>query len=531
MKAPGKTSIKRRLTQISMMTTGLALLLMSGALITDELIAFRRSLVGSLTGKAKIIGSNSTAALLFDDRKAASENLASLRTSRHIVHAVMYAQDGMVFATYHRDKTLMKFIAPLVPSTQEEGHDFGMNRLSLFQPILFEGDPIGTIYMQSDLEELYSRLQWYGGMVIVVIGLSLFAAFLLVSRLQQAITKPLQDLVGLMQKVSAHKDYSVRSSTGTYDELDSLAEGLNEMLTQIQSRDAELEQHRDHLESEVAIRTEQLQQELAERKRAEEDLKNFAARLEKSNKELEEFAYVASHDLQEPLRKVTAFGEQLKTKYGKELGEKAGDYLERMQSAARRMQNLINNLLTYSRVTTKAQPFVPVDLGSVAQEVLSDLEVRIEQTNGRVDVGDLPTTDADPLQMRQLFQNLIGNALKFHRENEPPVVTIRSALITGSGTGGEQSGADGDLCRITVEDNGIGFEDKDADRVFGLFQRLHGRSEYEGTGIGLAICRKIVERHGGTITATSTPGQGATFIIGFPVKQPKGEQWISAENA
>ncbi|HAS53157.1 MAG TPA: hypothetical protein DCS42_03000, partial [Nitrospiraceae bacterium] len=207
-------------------------------------------------------------------------------------------------------------------------------------------------------------------------------------------------------------------------------------------------------------------QDITDRKHAEEQLKSFAVKLQKSNKELEEFAYVASHDLQEPLRKVTAFGEQLKTKYGQELGEKGGDYLERMQGAARRMQGLITNLLSYSRVTTKAQPYVPVDLGTVAQEVLSDLEVRIEQTKGRVDVGDLPTIDADPLQMRQLFQNLIGNALKFHRTGEPPVVTIRSSVIVGNGTEGAKAAA-GALCRITFADNGIGFEEKDVDRVFG----------------------------------------------------------------
>ena len=263
-------------------------------------------------------------------------------------------------------------------------------------------------------------------------------------------------------------------------------------------------------------------QDITQRKHAEEQLKAFAAKLEKSNKELEDFAYVASHDLQEPLRKVTAFGEQLKSKYGKKLGEKGGDYLERMHGAARRMQGLINNLLTYSRITTKAQPFIPVDLGSVAREVLSDLEVRINQTKGRVDVGDLPTIEADPLQMRQLFQNLIGNALKFHRENDPPVVTIRSALFSGGGPGGEQSGADGKLCRITITDNGIGFDAKDADRIFGVFQRLHGRSEYEGTGIGLAICRKLVERHGGTITAKSTPGRETVFTVELPVAHERG---------
>jgi signal transduction histidine kinase len=186
-----------------------------------------------------------------------------------------------------------------------------------------------------------------------------------------------------------------------------------------------------------------------------------------------------------------------------------------MQAAAGRMRSLINDLLTFSRVETKAQPFRPVDLGRVAREVLSDLEGRIEQTGARVEVDGLPTVEAEPTQMRQLLQNLIGNALKFHRPGEPPVVQVhgRPALAPE----GEGDAADPTLCRIAVQDNGIGFDEKYLDRIFGVFQRLHGRGEYEGTGMGLAICRKIVDRHGGSITARSAPGHGATFLVTLPL--------------
>ena len=274
---------------------------------------------------------------------------------------------------------------------------------------------------------------------------------------------------------------------------------------------------------------EQAQQELAERQRAEEALQTYAARLEQSNRALEGFAYIASHDLQEPLRKVQAFGDLLQAKYGTELGDQGRDYLARMQSATKRMQTLINDLLTYSRVTTKAQPFVPVDLAQVVSEVLSDLETRIAQVGGRVEVSGLPTIEADPTQMRQLFQNLIGNALKFHRRDEAPLVRVYAEFLDGQGCRSDGRLSMDGCYQIMVEDNGIGFDERYLDRIFQVFQRLHGRDEYEGTGIGLATCRKIVERHRGHITARSVPGQGATFIVTLPAKQPEEEQSNAAK--
>ena len=245
--------------------------------------------------------------------------------------------------------------------------------------------------------------------------------------------------------------------------------------------------------------------DIRERKRAEEELHSAMRRLEQSNRELEDFAYVASHDLQEPLRKIQAFGDRLKAKHAEELPPQGRDYIDRMQAAAKRMQILINDLLSFSRVTTKAQPFVAVDLGVVAREVAHDLELRAHEAGGEISIGELPSIDADPLQMRQLLQNLASNALKFHREGVPPRVEIRGEMDNGT------------RARIVVADNGIGFDEKYAERIFTMFERLHGRGSYEGTGIGLAICRKIAERHGGEIAARSTPGQGSTFIVTLPV--------------
>lgn len=226
--------------------------------------------------------------------------------------------------------------------------------------------------------------------------------------------------------------------------------------------------------------------------------------LERSNAALDEFASVASHDLQEPVRKILSFGDLLNASAGPALEGNAREHLARMLSAATRMRTLTSDLLLYSQVTTRVQPFARTDLARIAREVIADLETSIAESGGRIEVGELPVIDADALQMRQLLQNLLGNALKYRQKDTPPVVRLNSS----------SAGTD---CTITVTDNGIGFNEKHAGKIFRMFVRLHGRAEYEGSGIGLAICRKIVERHGGTIAAASTTGQGATFTVTLPV--------------
>jgi PAS domain S-box-containing protein len=262
--------------------------------------------------------------------------------------------------------------------------------------------------------------------------------------------------------------------------------------------------------------------DVTDRKRVDEKLKLYSDKLERSNRELQDFAQVASHDLQEPLRKILSFGDRLKTKVGESIDEDSRDYLQRMTSAAARMQTLITDLMAFSRVEIKGQPFVPTDLAVIAREVSADLEARIEQAGGRVELGDLPTIDADPMQMRQLLQNLIGNSLKYFRPGVPPVVRIYCQKPSTRPESLVESVPTRQFCEILVTDNGIGFDEKYLDRIFTVFQRLHKKGEYEGTGVGLAICRKIVDRHSGTITAISSPGQGATFVVTLPVTQPTG---------
>jgi PAS domain S-box-containing protein len=252
--------------------------------------------------------------------------------------------------------------------------------------------------------------------------------------------------------------------------------------------------------------------DVTEKRKNELALADYAERLKSSNQELEQFATIASHDLQEPLRKIKWFGDLLRDQLGEALGEVPEDYLERMNSAADRMQEMIRDLLELSRVNSQGRDFEMVDLTEAACDVVSDLETRILAEQGQVLIGPLPTIDGDAVQIRGLLQNLIGNAVKYHKPGVPPIVKV-SVLADPEKFG------DAVTVSIQIEDNGIGFEEVHIERIFQPFQRLHGRGEYEGTGIGLSICKKIVERHQGRITAHGWLGNGSTFIVTLPLKQ------------
>lgn len=242
-----------------------------------------------------------------------------------------------------------------------------------------------------------------------------------------------------------------------------------------------------------------------QRRQSEKDLKAYASRLEITNKELEEFAFVASHDLQEPLRKIQTFCDLAQKRCSPVLDSASKEYLERVVNSASRMRQLLDDLLQFSRVATKPEPFKMIDLEKIVREAADIFEKQIKETGGLLETENLPEIEVDESQSLQLFQNLIGNALKYRSEESPRIRVSAKQDEQGS-------------CEICVEDNGIGFEQQYAERIFKPFQRLHSRTEYEGTGMGLAICRKIAERHGGSIRAESEPGKGSTFIIRLPVR-------------
>jgi signal transduction histidine kinase len=259
--------------------------------------------------------------------------------------------------------------------------------------------------------------------------------------------------------------------------------------------------------------------DITEQRTVEQNLQRHVEELFRSNKELEQFAYVASHDLQEPLRKITTFCDRLSEKYQGELSGDGALYIDRIIASAENMRILINNLLQFSRVARENEPFTKTDLTFLLKEVKNDLELPIEETKTNINVGELPVVEASFSQMKQLFTNVINNSIKFRRTDQTPIINISSVALKKDEILNFALDIKKAYYKIEVTDNGIGFEKEYADRIFQIFQRLHGKADYPGSGIGLAICKKIVENHKGLIFATGKEGEGSVFTIILPERQ------------
>lgn len=619
------SSIKKKLIRISMLVSTFVLLLASMAFITYEVLTFRDTMVRELTIYADIIGINSASALVFNDPVSAEGTLKPLRAKPNIVSAGIYERNGQLFAEYSNDSRIHAQRAPRNFPVRTDGYRFEGASLVLFKQIISEGERIGMVYIKSDLSEMGVRLSRYAGIVVGVLVLSLLAAFLISSKLQQIISQPILHLATTARSISEEKDYAVRATKESHDEIGTLVDDFNEMLAQIQVRDFELQKARDGLEIQVQNRTKDLEQEISvrkmtevalrdsedkwrrlfeegldaifvadyatgeildcnysatiltgrskeeligqhqrilhpqtdtgenfsdtfyrhksdeegrileaqvitkdgtikvveirasiinlggrkvlqgafrdisERKIAEEKLKHAMEELARSNAELQQFAYVASHDLQEPLRMVASFSQLLEMRYKDRLDKDADEFIEFIVDGANRMQRLINDLLSYSRVGTRGKPFQPTDFSLVLGQALINLGPLIEDSGAFVTTDDLPVLMADETQILQLFQNLVGNAIKF-RGAENPIIHVTAQREAGEWI-------------FSVRDNGIGISPEYYARIFEIFQRLQTREDYPGTGIGLAICKRIVERHGGRIWVESDPGKGSTFFF------------------
>jgi light-regulated signal transduction histidine kinase (bacteriophytochrome) len=325
-------------------------------------------------------------------------------------------------------------------------------------------------------------------MTLSVTVLLLLAAWLLGGFV---IMRPIQELVDTTHEM-AEGNLDIRpSASASMGEFGVLVRSISEMAESLAKREQE------QIAAENAIRA-------------------YAADLERSNRDLQDFANIASHDLQEPLRKIANFSDILVQRYSESLDKTAQDYLDRIQVSVQRLHSLILALLDFSRISTKTQPPQPVDLNQTIKAVLSDLEFQLDQVDAVINVKELPTIVSDPIQMHQLFLNLISNSLKFRKPDTITNIDIYSQELRGSATRSSMDSSGVDCYKIVVSDNGIGFDEKYLDKVFQPFQRLHPNDQYSGSGMGLSICRKILERHGGEITASSVPGEGATFTVTYP---------------
>jgi len=362
---------------------------------------------------------------------------------------------------------------------------------------------------------LMARIAGQQRRMLVINGVVFVAAGLVLSLFAYRLVRPIRTLVQGTERV-AEGDLETPVEVGRRrDELRTLADSFNRMTDQLRRQRREILAHSRHLQQKVMERTaelaranEDLQSELAERKRAERALQRRTEELTRSNAELERFVFIASHDLQEPLRTVTGYVQLLARRYGGQLDADADKFIEFAVSGTARMSALINDLLAYSRVLRRSKAFEPTDCETLLGEVLDDLRAAIEEAGAEVTHEPLPTVMADAVQLARVFRNLIGNGIKYH-DAEPPRIHVWAEPQDG-------------VWRFAVRDNGIGIDPKYAEKVFVVFKRLHTRQQYEGTGIGLAIAKRIVERHGGRIWVESQPGKGSTFYFTIPAMEEAG---------
>jgi len=466
------TPIRQKLMTMILVTSGVVLLLTCAAFIGYELLTYRRSAVQQLATLGEIIATESTGAVAFDNPNDATEILAALKAERHIVAACLYDKQNRIFARYPASAPDRAF--PSAP--QPDGYRFEAGHLVGFIPVVQRkgSERFGTLYLNSDMGAMYARLRLYGGIAVLAILVSSLVAYVLSRILQRQISSPILALAETAKAVSDRHDYSVRARPHGADELGVLTGAFNHMLAQIQQQNEVLEQR-------VRERT---------------------AELASANDELEAFCSSAAHDLRTPLRTITGFAEVLLDPRANIPPAEAQRLARMIRDGSGQMTDLINDLLAFSRLGRQPMARQMVDLGQLCREVLAIVEKERGQRHVELRLQPLPAAEGDPALLRVVFVNLLSNAFKYTRPRENAVIEI-----------GATTKADSTVPVYFVRDNGVGFDMSDASKLFGVFQRLHHAHEFEGTGVGLATVRRIIERHGGRIWAEAAPDVGATFFF------------------
>jgi len=475
--------IKRKLTAILLLISGLVLLLTSAAFVTYEIVTFRQAIRSQLATRSRILAANSTAALAFANEADATEILGALKYDPHMVAAALYDRNGRVLATYP-----VTAGADLVPATpQLDGYRFEGGRLVGFTPVAQgENQRLGTLYIASDTKAVSDALQLSGVIAIVVLAIAMLAAYALAAKLQGRISEPILALAETATAASTRQDYSLRAPKFGEDELGALTDSFNQMLGRIEEQKRELQQHTTRLEQRVAERTKELERRAIE--------------LQAANSELDAFAYSVSHDLRAPLRSIDGFSQVLLEDYGAGLDEAGRDSLQRVRAASQRMATLIDDLLKLARVTRTEMRTERVDLSGMARELV--LDIQRTTPDRQVEFAIAPGLEAqgDSRLLRVVLDNLLRNGWKYTGKQPQPRVEFTAMDENGGRV-------------FVIKDNGAGFDMKYADKLFGVFQRLHSTAEFEGTGVGLATVRRIINRHGGRIWAEGIVDQGATFYF------------------
>jgi len=470
--------ISRKLTLMNVLVSAVALIAACAAFLAYDQYTFRQSLVRNLSAEAQIVGSNSISALTFNDPQSAQETLSAFQSLPHIITAAIFSVDGQLFAQYARKPG--ERVADSGDPTGEGLATFRRNVLVVRQPIVFQGKRLGYVLIRSDVAETRQRLQQYGGIALLVLFFSLLPALLISSIFRRSVAEPIVELAGTAQLVSQDRNYSVRAKpTGKRDEIAVLIEAFNNMLAQIQQRDAALQTAQAELERRVDDRTRQLMV---------------------ANRELEAFSYSVSHDLRGPLEVINGFSYMLSIDHGRDLDPAARECVQQIETAAGRMAELIDDLLNLSRVSTTDMHRERVDLSAIAKEIADQLCRQEPGRHVHFDIHDCAPVNGDSRLLRIVMENLLRNSWKYTSNHEQAHIefgceTRRGKLV------------------FYVQDDGAGFDPAFANRLFKPFQRLHGSTEFPGTGIGLATVQRIVARHGGEIWAEGAVEQGATFYF------------------
>jgi signal transduction histidine kinase len=493
----GDRPIKQKLTAMLMAASGAVVLLTCSAFVLYELFTFRTAARENLATIAQVLAANSTGSLAFDNEQDASEVLQALHAERRILAAGLYKADGRLFVSYHSAQP--DPAVPPAPGT--DGYRFERGRLIGVQPVVEgNGRRLGTLYLESDLTAVYRRLELYGLIAFGVLGASLVLAYLLSNVLQAGVSRPILALAETARAISERQDYSVRAPELGRDELGSLTGAFNQMLARIEDQDRALRESKEKLQHYAT----ELEQRVAERTHAlqesNEALRRNASELLASNTELDAFAYSVSHDLRAPLRSIDGFSHVLLEDYSAQLDQAGRDALQRVRAASQRMATLIDDLLKLARVTRAEMRTEVVDLSRMAREIATEIQRAMPER--KVDLAIAPRLEArgDSRLLRVALENLLRNSWKYTGKQPQP--RIEFAAVEANGKRG-----------FMVRDNGAGFDMKYADKLFGVFQRLHSAAEFEGTGIGLATVRRIITRHGGRIWAEGAVDQGATFYF------------------